>query len=156
VVEVRLDAFKISRLHRRPDPVSTENVGEWATVMRWLTYLAMVSNLLLIFFTGRLRIDTVVEWIRLVFDLGTPSTDETIFAAGRTASQLLIAMIAFVVSEHILLGLSFAIDAAIPDEPADVALQAERQSFLEEVIALPDESALEKSAHASRKKSVMV
>lgn len=123
--------------------------------MRWLTYIAMVSNLMLIFFTGQLRIDTVAEWVRSAFDLGQTSSDETIFAMGRTASQLLIAAIAFVFSEHILLGISFAIDAAIDDEPADVALQAERQIFLQEVIALPDESVLEKSAHRSRRKAVM-
>jgi hypothetical protein len=115
----------------------------------------MVSNLLLIFFTGQLRIDTVVEWVRSTFGLGQISSDETIFAMGRTASQLLIATIAFVLCEHILLGLSIAIDAAIADEPADVALQAQRQEYLEEVVALPDESVLEKSAHRSRRKAVM-
>jgi hypothetical protein len=47
VIEVRLDAYKIITQFRRPVAQRVANIGVWMEILKTLTYLAVISNVIL-------------------------------------------------------------------------------------------------------------
>ena len=52
VVEIRLDAFKLVRMYRRPVAERTQNIGAWFYILRFVTVFCVVINALIIAFTS--------------------------------------------------------------------------------------------------------
>ena len=48
IIELRLDAYKITAEERRPVPVRIADIGIWMGILKFLTYLAVVSNVSII------------------------------------------------------------------------------------------------------------
>ncbi|XP_059488019.1 anoctamin-3-like isoform X2 [Neocloeon triangulifer] len=60
-LEIRLDAYKILCKFQRPVPKRTASLGAWFTILQTLTYIAVVTNAIVIAFTSEF-IPRLVYW----------------------------------------------------------------------------------------------
>jgi hypothetical protein len=100
-VEIRVDAWKLCQLSKRPEPISAEDIGTWQRILEVMSLAAVLSNSALIAYTG-----THVQNY-------TWSTRNWIFFG--------IALI--------ILGATRLVDVLVPDVPKDVATQIKRTEF---------------------------
>ncbi|XP_002129502.2 anoctamin-10-like [Ciona intestinalis] len=105
IIEMKSDAFKICNVYRRPFVYQTTGIGTWKVAFQALSYLAVVSNLALIFHTPRF-----IEWIYKLFP---DATTLSIFTA-------------FVVLEHLLLGIRWLISYTVPVMPLWVKIETRK------------------------------
>ena len=101
-IEVRVDAWKLCQVYRRPFPMGAEDIGTWYSFLEIMSTLAVITNMALFAFTG----SQLNHWSwkeRVVF---------------------------FVVMEHVLLTVKYLIAAIVPDIPEDVSDHLEREVYL--------------------------
>jgi len=91
LVEIRVDAWKLCNLTRRPFPQRTETIGVWYDIIQWVSFMGITTNVGLILFTSN------------VFSLGTDK-----------------AWLDFLILEHIFILLKLVISMVIPDQPTMV------------------------------------
>lgn len=89
ILEVRVDAWKLCWLTRRPDPNRSENIGVWKQIIITIAYFGAITNTGIVVFTSGLFYD----WSKL--------------------NQVLI----FVILEHFLLLGMYVISVIVPDIP---------------------------------------
>jgi hypothetical protein len=90
IIEIRVDAFKLVHLTRRPFPFGASTIGNWNGILQIISFLGVFVNAGIIVFTAN------------VFN----------FAEDDIASKWL----AFFVIDHALLILKSLISYAVPDE----------------------------------------
>ena len=101
VVEIRSDAGKMLRVMQRPQPRNAEDLGSWFTIMDVMTYICVVTNCLLVWFTS-----SAVEHL---------SMGDRIWG--------------FILSEHIIIGIKVGMAYAIPDVPPKTQEAMEREAY---------------------------
>ncbi|KAL9707566.1 hypothetical protein quinque_011084 [Culex quinquefasciatus] len=92
VIEIRLDAYKLCSFFKRPFARRTKNIGAWQLAFETLAVISIMTNCGILYLSPQMR------------ELATN------FSAEAYA-------IAFLVIEHVLLGLTWFIYKAIPDTP---------------------------------------
>lgn len=110
IVEMYLDSYKLCKLTRRPEPRGAANIGTWQSMLNLQGYLAVISNCALITLVASESVnlnDTKLE-----------------------DNSLLPALIAFIVSEHVLIMLKQGIAVFIPDIPESVLIRQRRQDYI--------------------------
>ena len=71
-IELRSDAFKLSKHVRRPIPVRTDSIGPWVECLKNLTWVAALMNPALVYmfnprYSGEIpNAQSILEWIALV------------------------------------------------------------------------------------------
>ena len=65
--EIRIDAWKLCYLVRRPDPVKTEEIGIWKSIVVSIAYIGVFTNSAIIIFTSGLFTDTSFKQKCLIF-----------------------------------------------------------------------------------------
>ena len=105
-LEIRLDALKSLESTRRVRPTLCDGIGAWRTVIEALSYLGVLTNLLILAFTS--------DFLPMVF--GVDSAWERLGFV--------------VIMEHLLLLLKIAIDYASPDVPANVRKSVARYEWI--------------------------
>jgi len=101
VMEIRVDAFKLCYLLRRPNPSVSESLGIWDDILRVLSGLGVITNVgIIIFTTNFLEIDT-----------SAIVTNETV----ATVIVVSIRMFFFVAIEHIMFVAKALISTYVPD-----------------------------------------
>jgi anoctamin-10/anoctamin-7 len=101
-VEMRVCAWKMSQLYKRPEPRSIENIGTWLSILEVISIIAVFVNSGLVAFTGTytyIYVWPIRIWIFILMSAGL------LFIKG---------LLAFV----------------IPDVPAEVEIQLKRQKFI--------------------------
>ena len=113
ILEIRVDAWKLTQQCRRPEPRSCEDIGSWFYILSLISFIATITNSALVAFTGSFLINYTYAQRIWVF-LGMMSG---------------------------LLLLSFAVAEYVPDEPREVEIQLERNEYFRKKILLniPDE-----------------
>jgi len=111
-VEIRVDGWRISQRHRRPWPRGAEDIGTWGTIIELLSYLSVITNGLMIVFTG-LFVENARAATKIIYYL--------LYTHGVFLAKFLVALV-------------------VNDVPRDVAIMVERQKFTESklVTRLPD------------------
>ena len=97
VVEIRVDAFKLCNLQRRPFPFGRESIGQWNSIIAFLSMMGVFFNA------------AILSWTANVFK----STEKVEF------------WFYFFVIDHILLGCKVFIAYIIRDEPS-IVIQAKQ------------------------------
>ncbi|XP_037040102.1 anoctamin-10 isoform X2 [Bradysia coprophila] len=92
IIEIRLDAFKLCKMYKRPLAKRAKNTGAWLLAFETLLVMSIITN------CGLLYLQPEVSYL----------------APNSLPQDVLMA---FVVGEHILLGVAWAINKAIPDRP---------------------------------------
>jgi hypothetical protein len=57
-LEIRVDAWKLCQLSRRPEPRSAEDIGSWQGILEIMTFFAVLTNSALVAFTGTFALNT--------------------------------------------------------------------------------------------------
>ena len=92
IIEIRVDAFKLCNLNKRPYPSFANTIGYWKDILRFISLLGALTNTGILIFTTN------------VFD--TETTEEQ--------------WAYFIVLEHILLLFRFYISGKVPETPKTV------------------------------------
>lgn len=94
LIEIRVDAWKLCKLNRRPFPYRTESIGIWHTIIFMVSYIGIATNSALIIFDSQISITLLPfgPWLN------------------------------FLVLEHIFLTLKYLIAFLAPKEPTVVHL----------------------------------
>lgn len=108
-IEIRLDAMKVARYSRRPEPRGATNIGTWFTVFEVVGFISVITNAAIIVFQ-------------------TPIVDEW------TDGSTLVKVWTFLVLEHVIFAIKLIIGAVVPDEPYEVLSSVLRQNFLSQVL----------------------
>ncbi|OQR84255.1 hypothetical protein ACHHYP_13660 [Achlya hypogyna] len=101
--EIRIDAFKLAKESRRPDPKGAEDIGTWMTILEIMSTIAVITNVAAAVFTSHTTFSHVSNDMKLV---------------------------AFVAIEHAVLLVKYVLAILVEDVPEDVQLQLDRQKFL--------------------------
>jgi hypothetical protein len=101
-VEIRVDAWKLCQLSKRPEPMSAEDIGTWQRILELMSLAAVLSNSALIAYTSTTTRD--YSW----------STRNWIFFG--------VALL--------IMGAKLLVDVLVPDVPDDVAMQIKRADFV--------------------------
>lgn len=51
LLQMRVDAYKLLRLHRRPEACPAQDIGLWSSVVESMGYLAVLTNVAILCFT---------------------------------------------------------------------------------------------------------
>jgi hypothetical protein len=108
ILETRVDASKLCKLVRRPEPRGAANMGTWFDILGFVSFVAVATNVAIICF----ETPQFDEWF--------PSEQSQVFA--------------FLIAEHAILLLKFAVAYFVPDEPAEVSTHLLRQEYLVSVL----------------------
>lgn len=109
VFETRIDSFKVCTLTRRPEPRGCANIGTWFDILNIVSFIAVLTNVGIVCFAT----DLMGEWVN-----------------GDNAARAYV----FIIAEHLILLLKFAIAYFVPDEPQDYVNHVMRQEYLVNVL----------------------
>ena len=106
VTELKLDAYKICKLARKPTPRGVRDIGAWYTAFNVTAIFAVMTNCALL---------SMDKSLRQTFGLGR--------------SDLTWALL-FVGLEHIILAIRVIIDKVISDVPSNIKKAMDRDDFI--------------------------
>ena len=106
VIELKLDAYKICKLARKPTPRGVRDIGAWYTAFNVTAIFSVMTNCALLSMDKSLR---------------------DAFGLGR--SDLTWALL-FVGLEHIVLAIRVIIDKVISDVPSNIKNAMDREDFI--------------------------
>ncbi|OQR89416.1 hypothetical protein ACHHYP_06299 [Achlya hypogyna] len=101
--EIRIDAFKLAKESRRPNPKGAEDIGTWMTILEILGVISVITNVAAAVFTSHTTFHDTSEETKLL---------------------------AFVCIEHAVLIVKYMLTLIVDDVPEDVQLQLDRTKFL--------------------------
>jgi len=104
IVESKIDASKLCRLVRRPEPRGAANVGTWFDILQFVSFVAVMTNVAIVCFETP------------QFNAWFPAEESRVFC--------------FLVAEHAIMLLKFAVAYFVPDEPGFVTVHLLRQEYL--------------------------
>lgn len=101
-VEIRVDAWKLCHVCRRPEPRSCEDIGTWGTILEVVSYASIFVNSAIVAFTTTIAVN--YTWTQRIWIF-------ILMASGLFAIRLTIGWL-------------------IPDVPVEVGIQLERQEYI--------------------------
>lgn len=101
-VEIRVDAWKLCHVCRRPEPRSCEDIGTWGTILEVVSYASIFVNSAIVAFTTTIAVN--YTWAQRIWIF-------ILMASGLFAIRLTIGWL-------------------IPDMPVEVGIQLERQEYI--------------------------
>ncbi len=101
-VEIRVDGWKLCQLCRRPEPRSCEDIGTWYVILEITSMASIFINSALVAFTGSNTLN--YTWALRVWIF-------ILMSSGLLCVRMLVAFL-------------------IPDEPAEVSIQLDRQEYI--------------------------
>jgi hypothetical protein len=110
LIEIRSDAYKLVKVHRRPPIETREDIGSWQLAFETIAVVAVITSACLIGFVGS-QLQTELET--------TASYDEIPSAVVRFEDHRL--WVVTVITEHAVLALRFLLQAMVPSTPNWVA-----------------------------------
>lgn len=111
-VEIWIDGTKLTGHCRRPPPKGAKDIGTWFSVLEFLSWMALITN-----------VGIVVFEIRV--------TKKSLAGEDYPLAQRLFE---FLIFEHVLFGAKALVAYFIPDEPDSVAERKERMTFITDVL----------------------
>uniref|UniRef100_A0A673NIE4 Anoctamin n=1 Tax=Sinocyclocheilus rhinocerous TaxID=307959 RepID=A0A673NIE4_9TELE len=150
-VEVRLDAQKFVCEYRRPVVERAQDIGIWLTILKFISYLAVISNAFLIAFTSdflpRLYYRYTTGSMRGYIDFTLSAAPANFTQSHMTCRyrglrddkgqptqdyyHLLAIRLSFVIIfEHVVLLIGRIIDWMVPDIPEEVEIKIKREHYM--------------------------
>ena len=101
-VQMRVDAWRLTQISRRPVPQSAQDIGMWRAVLEMTGFIAVLTNAGLVSFTGTIANGYSWVWRSWIFVLMSTG----------------------------LFGVKWLYEYIIPDFPAEVELQQQRNEYI--------------------------
>jgi len=114
LVEIKSDAYKLLNSVRRPIPTQAQDIGTWYVVFKGVATISVITNAALCVFVMKSDIHALPIELKIWM---------------------------FLLIQFVIFGLSTVIRFLVPDVPADVEMQLQRQNFLIKKLIhqIPDE-----------------
>jgi anoctamin-10/anoctamin-7 len=131
-IQIRIDGWRLCQAHRRPQPRTAEDIGVWQDMVEIISFLSVVYNFGLLFFTSHYLIDVSWEFRCAAY----PSDCLPVTLSSDHCAHLLCPLhcgtrwIMFIVVEHSMFILKGVLSSSIGDTPEEVEMQLARQNFL--------------------------
>uniref|UniRef100_A0A8C2BPN1 Anoctamin n=1 Tax=Cyprinus carpio TaxID=7962 RepID=A0A8C2BPN1_CYPCA len=150
-VEVRLDAQKFVCEYRRPVVERAQDIGIWLTILKFISYLAVISNAFLISFTSdflprlyyRYTTGSMRGYINFTLSVAPANFTQSYMTCryrglrddkGQPTQDyyhLLAIRLSFVIIfEHVVLLIGRIIDWMVPDIPEEVEIKIKREHYM--------------------------
>ena len=100
IFEIRVDAWKLCSLTKRPFPQAAEDIGVWRDIFSTISYFGAISNAAIIIFTSG-SFDEIPSLIQ-------------------NENRLFTLLVIFMALEHTFFFIKFVIGVAVPDVPENV------------------------------------
>ena len=124
-IQIRMDGWKFCQAFQRPEPHLAEDIGVWQNMIEILSYLAVLYNFGMLFFTS----DLLSEGYSLAFKWTV-----------------------FLVCQNVTVAVKFLIGEIVEDVPEEVQMQWDRQEFLTNKVIYDmkdeDEDSFKSTIHA--------
>lgn len=114
LIEVRTDAFKLLRIHKRPDTDVATSIGGWLIVIRGLSMLSIVTT-------------------SAILTITTPALQSALsvlFPHQAVHLTIEYRLVWFVVVEHLLFAVRWAVDFMVSETPSATHRLGARRQFL--------------------------
>lgn len=108
VFETRVDSTKLCKLTRRPEPRGAYDIGTWSAIINIVSFIAVITNCAIICFETKL-IDEAVDTTHRQYQI-------------------------FIIAEHLIIVIKFAIAYFVPDEPQELVEHFARQEHIVNVL----------------------
>ena len=130
-IEIRVDAWKLSLLSRRPQPAGVEDIGTWFIILEMLSKIAVITNAGIVAYTGTLFEDTNWAWRSWIF---------VFFTVGTFAAKYIISYVLYVIFVTFF-----------TDMDHEMRIQRERKKLITQKVVLnyKDEAAFDVHAEQS-------
>jgi Calcium-activated chloride channel len=113
IFETRIDSTKLCKLSRRPEPAGAENIGTWYDILNIVSFLAVGINIAIVCFETEVVLN-VLDKVHL------SETDGRVYL--------------FLITEHALFLIKFAVAYFVPDEPEGYHEHLARQDYVVAVL----------------------
>lgn len=104
IIEIRIDAYKLCCVYKRPFAKRAKNTGAWQMAFGILLIMSIVTNCGLLYLQPEIRE----------------------YSATKSREEILLA---FVIAEHLLLGIAWALNKAIPDRPWSIRVALAKADY---------------------------
>jgi len=121
MIEIRNDAFKLSRVCLRPVPRRTSTLGVWSTLLKCIVWMSALTNCLLAGYTS----DQLVQYMPKFY-----IHDRSGYTTFEHDKGWLLVFIIFAL-EHGLILAGLLINSLVPKIPPDVATELERRNYIQ-------------------------
>uniref|UniRef100_A0A3Q1F470 Anoctamin n=1 Tax=Acanthochromis polyacanthus TaxID=80966 RepID=A0A3Q1F470_9TELE len=159
IIEVRVDAWKLTTQFRRPVAAKAHSIGAWAEILNGMAVLSVVTNAFIVAFTsdmiprlvymyayapkGEMTMKGYINNSLSVFNISEfpefsryrdyryPPGHEKQYSHTMQFWHILAAKLAFIIiMEHVVFIVKFLVAWLIPDVPADVRARVKRERYL--------------------------
>mmetsp|Transcript_7433 Transcript_7433/g.9223 ORF Transcript_7433/g.9223 Transcript_7433/m.9223 type:complete len:263 (+) Transcript_7433:83-871(+) len=142
-VELRLDAFKITHVHRRPWTMSVSSIGVWASLIRCIVWASAITNCMIFCFTSR----QMVQYLPKFFTVDQSGEHDL-----KDGDGWIVVFIVFGI-ERLLLVAGIILTLSIPDIPEDVRIKEQQKDYIYTRMYHLDRSEKRAQRNAEEKKS---
>lgn len=115
MIEIRGDAYKLLKDHRRAIPFMAQNIGSWHTVLEFISMFAVITNACLIAFNSEYF---EWRWLRNYSD---------------NTSKLVVRLAFIILYEHAVFLFKYLFAFVIPDVPLSVQESIQREKYIADV-----------------------
>ena len=120
-VEVRLDAFKITHIHRRPVATRVRGIGVWAYLIKCIVWLSAFTNCMIFCFSSMQMVQFLPDYFTI-----DPDGEHDL----KDGNGWQVVFIVFGI-ERILLVVGILLSLAIPDIPEDVKVKVQQREYIQ-------------------------
>lgn len=103
-VELKIDAYKLCCVYKRPFAKRTKNTGAWTMAFGALLIMSIVTNCGILYLQPEIRE----------------------YSATKSREEILLA---FVIAEHLLLGIAWILNKAIPERPWSIRVALAKADY---------------------------
>uniref|UniRef100_A0A7N6FI63 Anoctamin n=1 Tax=Anabas testudineus TaxID=64144 RepID=A0A7N6FI63_ANATE len=159
IIEVRVDAWKLTTQFRRPVAAKAHSLGAWEEILSGIAILSVVTNAFIVAFTsdmiprlvymyayqigGKMSMEGYINNSLSVFNISEfklenkyrdyryPPGHEKQYTHTMQFWHILAAKLAFIIiMEHVVFSVKFFVAWMIPDVPSDVKARVKRERYL--------------------------
>ncbi len=120
-IEIRLDAFKLSHVHRRPVPTPVGGIGVWASLVKCIVWLSAFTNCMIFCFSSMQMVQYLPDYFII---------DKTGEHDLKDGNGWVVVFIIFGIERFLLL-VGIILCLVIPDVPEEVKIKEQQKNFIQ-------------------------
>jgi hypothetical protein len=119
-IEIRLDTFKITHVHRRPTSVRVPGIGVWSSLMKVIVWMSAITNCMIFSFSSQ----QMVQYLPDYFTIDTEGEHDL-----KDGNGWIVVFIVFGIERFLLIA-GIILCLAIPSVPEDVKVKEQQKDYV--------------------------
>ena len=121
IIELRLDAFKITHIHKRPWAMPVQGIGVWSTLIKCIVWFSAITNCMIFCFSSM----QMVQYLPQYFNVDNSGEHDL-----KDGNGWIVVFILFGI-ERLLLVTGIVLSIAIPSTPEDVRIKEQQKEYIQ-------------------------